>query len=148
MLLPLVVCAAIRVYAAPVAARLFPVVKRLAGISTVLILGFTVVFYFGEFVRTLGSFAIGAEVIFVLGIALASYLLGFGLRQGQRSAMALAMGTRNASGMIAVFTAFPDPDPGTLVMILLAGPVPAIVALPLARFFASRADATSTGGAA
>ena len=64
VLLPLVVCAAIRVYAAPVADRLFPVVKRLAGISTLLILGFTVVFYFREFIRTLGSFAIGAEVIF------------------------------------------------------------------------------------
>ncbi len=113
-----------------------------------LILGFTVVFYFGEFVRTLGSYAIGAEVIFVLAIALVSYQLGFGLKQGQRSAMALAMGTRNASGMFAVFTAFPDPDPRMLVMILLAGPVPALVALPLARFFASRASKTDAGGVA
>lgn len=148
VLLPLVVCAAIRVYAAPVADRLLPAVKRLAGISTVLILGFTVLFYFGEFVRTLGSFAIGAEFIFVLGIALVSYRFGFGLKQGQRSAMALAMGTRNASGMIAAFTAFPNPEPGTLVMILLAGPVPAIVALPLARFFASRADMAVKEGTA
>ena len=134
-------CAAIKVYAAPVADKLFPVVKRLAGISTLLMLGFTLVFYFREFLRTLGSFAIGAEVLFVLGIALASYRFGFGLKQGQRSAMALAMCTRNASGMFAVFTAFPVQDPGMLVMILLAGPVPALVALPLARFFASRADA-------
>jgi BASS family bile acid:Na+ symporter len=95
VLLPLVVCAAIRVYSAPVADKLFPVVKRLAGISTLLILGFTVVFYFREFIRTLGSYAIGAEVLFVLGIALLSYRLGFGLKQGQRSAMALAMCTRN-----------------------------------------------------
>jgi hypothetical protein len=41
--------------------------------------------------------------------------------------------------MLAVFTAFPDQDPRTLVMILLSGPVPALVALPLVRFFASRA---------
>ena len=34
-----------------------------------------------------------------------------------------------------------------LVMILLAGPVPALVALPLARFFASRAGNASAGGA-
>ena len=74
------------------AAKLFPVVKRLAGISTLLILGFTVVFYFRDFIRTLGSFAIGAEIIFALGIALVSYQLGFGLKQGQRSAMALADG--------------------------------------------------------
>ena len=147
VLLPLVVCAAIKVYAAPLANKLFPVVKRIAGISTLLILGFTVVFYFRDFVRTLGSFAIGAEVLFALGIALASYRFGFGLKQGQRSAMALAMCTRNASGMFAVFTAFPDPDPRMLVMILLAGPVPAIIAFPLARFFASRAGTPGVEGA-
>jgi BASS family bile acid:Na+ symporter len=147
VLLPLVVGAAIKVYATPVADKLFPEVERLAGISTLLILGFTVVFYFGEFIRTLGSYAIGAEIIFALGIALASYQFSFGLKQGQRSAMALAMGTRDASGMFAVFTAFPKPDPRMLVMILLAGPVPAIVAFGLAHFFASRAGATVIGGA-
>ena len=148
VLLPLVVCAAIKVYAAPVADKVFPVIKRLAGISTLLILGFTVVFYFRDFVRTLGSFAIAAEVLFALGIALASYRFGFGLKQGQRSAMSLAMCTRNASGMFAVFTAFPDPDPRMLVMILLAGPVPAIIAFALARFFASRAGTPGAEGAA
>ncbi len=148
VLLPLVVGGAIKVYAAPVADMLFPVVKRLAGISTVLILGFTMVFYFGDFIATLGSFAIGAEVIFVLGMALVSYQFGFGLKQGQRSAMALAMATRNASGMFAAFTAFPNPDPRMLVMILLAGPIPALVALPLAKVFASQAGRTVHGGAA
>ena len=140
VLLPLVVFAAIRANFAPVADRLFPWVKRLAGISTLLVLGFTVIFYFRDFVSTLGSFAIGAEVLFALGIGLVSYRFGFGMKQGQRSAMALAMCTRNASGMFAVFTAFPDQDPRMLVMILLAGPVPAIVALPLARFFAFKAS--------
>jgi len=141
VLLPLVVCAAIKVYASPVADKLFPVVKRLAGISTLATLGFVVVFYFRDFIRTLGSYAIGAEVLFLLAIALVSYRLGFGLKQGQRSAMALAMCTRNGAPMLAVFSAFPDQDPRMLVMLLLSGPVPAIVALPLARFFASRAGA-------
>jgi bile acid:Na+ symporter, BASS family len=97
------------------------------------------VFHFGDIVSTLGSYAIGAEILFLLAIALVSYRFGFGLTQGQRSAMALAMATRNGAPMLAVFTAFPDQDPRTLVMILLSGPVPAIVAVPLARLFASRA---------
>ena len=46
------------------------------------------------------------------------------------------------------FTAFPNPDPRTLVMILLAGPVPALVALPLAKFFSSQAGKTIEAGAA
>ena len=109
-------------------------------------LGFVVVFNFQDILRTVGSYAIGAEVLFLLAIALVSYRLGFGLKQGQRSAMALAMATRNGAPMLAVFTAFPDQDPRTLVMILLSGPVPAIVAVPLARFFASRAGTPSAEG--
>jgi len=148
VLLPLVVCAAIKVYASRVADTLFPVFKRLAGISTLATLGFVVVFYFQEFVRTLGSYAIGAEVLFILALALVSYRLGFGLSQGQRSSMALAMATRNGAPMLAVFTAFPDQDPRMLVMFLLSGPVPALVAFPLARFFASRAAKAGPEGAA
>jgi len=139
VLLPLAVCAAVKVFASRAADKAFPVVKRLAGLSTLATLGFVVVFHFGDIVSTVGSYAIGAEVLFLLAIALVSYRFGFGLTQGQRSAMALAMATRNGAPMLAVFTAFPDQDPRTLVMILLSGPVPAIVALPLARFFASRA---------
>ena len=147
VLLPLVICAAIKVYASPVAEKLSPVVKRLAGISTLVTLGFVVVFHFQDIVHTLGSYAIGAEVLFLLAIALVSYRIGFGLKQGQRSAMALAMATRNGAPMLAVFTAFPDQDARMLVMILLSGPVPAIVAFPLAAFFASRAGKAGVEGA-
>jgi len=146
VLLPLVVCAALKVYAAPVAEKLSPLIKRLAGISTLLCLGFVVVFNFQDILRTVGSYAIGAEALFLLAIALVSYRIGFGLKQGQRSAMALAMATRNGAPMLAVFTAFPDQDPRMLVMFLLSGPVPAIVAFPLARFFAARAGKAEAGG--
>jgi hypothetical protein len=105
-------------------------------------LGFVVVFHFRDILSTVGSYAIGAEVLFLLALALVSYRLGFGLAQGQRSAMALAMATRNGAPMLAVFTALPDQDPRMLVMLLLlSGPAPAVLALPLARFFASRAGA-------
>jgi len=146
VLLPLVVCAAVKVYASPVADKVFPVVKRLAGISTVVTLGFVVLFHFRDIVSTVGSYAIGAEVLLLLALALVSYRPGFGLEQGQRSAMALAMATRNGAPMLAVFTAFPDQDPRMLVMLLLSGPVPAVLALPLARFFASRAGTPSAEG--
>jgi len=145
VLLPLVVCVSIKVYAPPVAEKLSPWIKRLAGISTALCLGWVVVFNFKDIIATVGSYAIGAEVLFLLAIALVSYRLGFGLIQGQRSAMALAMATRNGAPMLAVFTAFPVQDPGTLVMFLLSGPVPALVAFPLARYFASRAGEADAG---
>jgi hypothetical protein len=123
---------------------LSPWVKRLAGISTLLCLSFVVIFNFGDIIATVGSYAIGAEAIFLLIIALVSYRIGLGLKQGQRSAMALAMATRNGAPLLAVYTAFPVQDPRMLMMFLLTGPVPALVAFPLARFFASRAGGQNT----
>ena len=67
------------------------------------------------------------------------------LRVAIANAMALAMATRNGAPLLAVYTAFPVQDPRMLMMFLLTGPVPAIVAFPLAKFFASRADKTSAG---
>jgi BASS family bile acid:Na+ symporter len=144
VLLPLVVCAAIKVYAKPLAGKLSPWVKRLTGISTLLCLSFVVIFNFGDIIATVGSYAIGAEAIFLLIIALVSYRIGLGLKQGQRSAMALAMATRNGAPLLAVYTAFPVQDPRMLMMFLLTGPVPALGAFPLARFFASRAGGQNT----
>jgi BASS family bile acid:Na+ symporter len=145
VLLPLVVCAAIKVNAASMAEKLSPLIKRLAGISTLLCLSFVVIFNFPDIIRTVGSYAIGAEALFLLAIAMVSYRIGFGLKQEQRSAMALAMATRNGAPMLAVFTAFPTQDPRMLMMFLLSGPVPALVAFPLARFFASRAGKAEVG---
>jgi BASS family bile acid:Na+ symporter len=146
VLLPLVLCGALKVHATPLAQKVSPGVKRLAGISTLLCLSFVVVFNFQDILRTVGSYAIGAEALFLLGIALVSYWIGFGLKQGQRSAMALAMATRNGAPLLAVYTAFPVQDPRMLMMFLLTGPVPALVAFPLARFFAARADKAEAGG--
>jgi bile acid:Na+ symporter, BASS family len=104
---------------------------------------FVVVLYGRELLTALGSFAIGAQVIFILVIAAAAYVFGFGLNQAQRSAMSLGVCSRNGGAMFVAITAFPDLDPRLLVMILLAVPVPVIVWAALAKFFASRAGTPS-----
>jgi bile acid:Na+ symporter, BASS family len=146
VLLPLVTGIAVRVYAARVADKLFPVFKRISGISTLLLLGFVVVLYGRELISALGSYAIAAQVLFILGMAMMSYYLGFGLNQAQRSAMALGVCSRNGGAMFVAITAFPDLDPRLLAMILLAVPVPVIVWAVLAKFFSSRADAPTSEG--
>jgi hypothetical protein len=97
----------------------------------------------------LGSFAVGAQVLFTLGMAVMAYTFGFGLNQAQRSAMALALCSRNGGAMFVAITAFPNLDPRLLVMILLAVPVPVPVTVwaALAKFFASRAGKISVGSA-
>ena len=96
--------------------------------------------YWKELLNALGSFAVAAQVLFVLVIAFGAYLLGFGMKQAQRSALALGVCSRNGGAMFVAFATFPVQDPNVLVMILLAVPVPVIMWLILARFFASRAE--------
>ncbi|MBE0625223.1 MAG: bile acid:sodium symporter [Burkholderiales bacterium] len=147
VLLPLVIGVAVRVYAARVADKLLPVFKRISGISTLLLLAFVVVLYGRELISALGSYAIAAQVLFILGMALVSYYFGFGLNQAQRSAMALGVCTRNGGAMFVAITAFPDLDPRLLAMILLAVPVPLITWVALAKFLGSRAVKTRVEGA-
>ncbi len=139
VLLPLVTGVAIKLYAPRVADRIFPVVKKIAGISTLLLLGFVVFLHWRELLSALGSYGIAAQVLFILGMALVSYTFGFGLNQAQRSAMALAVCTRNGSAMLVAITAFPDLDPNLMAMILLAVPVPLVVWLGVASVLGSRA---------
>ncbi|MBK9088149.1 MAG: hypothetical protein IPL90_03530 [Holophagales bacterium] len=144
VLLPLVIGTAIKVYAVRAAEKIFPVAKKIAGISTLLLLVFTLVFHGRALLTALGSFAVAGQVLFTVGMAL-SYLFGFGLKQAQRSSLALAVCSRNGGAMFVAITAFPILDPRLLVMILMAVPVPVIVWFFVARFFASRAGKTVEG---
>ena len=140
VLLPLVAGVLIMVYAKKTGTAIFPFVKKLASLTTLLLLGFTIFMYWRELLQALGSFAVAAQVLFVVIIAFGTYLLGFGMNQAQRSAVALGICSRNGGAMFVAFATFPIQDPNVLVMILLAVPVPVIVWLLLARYFASRAD--------
>ena len=147
VLLPLVIGVAIKAYAPRVAARIFPAVKRIAGITTLILLGVVLFLHWRELLSALGSFGIASQVLFIVGMALVAYTFGFGLTQPQRSAMALAVCTRNGSAMLVAITAFPTLDPNLMAMILLAVPVPLVVWQALSIFFSSRADSTAEDGA-
>jgi len=148
VLLPLVAGVIINVYASQMAAKIFPYFKKLAGLSTLALLVFTLVLYGKELLNALGSFAVAAQVLWVLGIGLVSYAFRFGMKQAQRSSLALGVCSRNGGAMFVAFTTFPTQDPNMLVMLLLAVPVPVIVWFFLARFFASRAVKIAEGGVA
>ena len=120
--------------------KILPVFKKLAVLATLALLVFVLFIYGKELLRALGSFAVAAQVLFVLVTAFISYAFGFGLKQTQRSALALGICSRNGGAMFVAFAAFPVQDPNVLVMILLAVPVPLAVWLILARYFASRTD--------
>ena len=147
VLLPLVIGVAIKARSPRVAVHIFPAVKKTAGITTLLLLGVVLFLHWRELLSALGSFGIASQVLFILGMALVPYTFGFGLTQPQRSAMALAVCTRNGSAMLVAITAFPVIDPNLMAMILLAVPVPLVVWLALSIFFSSRAVRTVEDGA-
>lgn len=147
VLLPLVIGVVIKGCAPRVADTIFPAVKKIAGISTLLLLGFVVLMNWRVLLSTLGSFAIASQVLFTLGLGLVAYTCGFGLNRAQRGAMALGVCSRNGSAMLMAVTAFPVIDPKLMAMILLAVPVPVIVWLFLAKFLAFHADAEIQDGA-
>jgi BASS family bile acid:Na+ symporter len=142
VLTPLVIGIAIRVYAPRVADKLFPVVKLVATIFTVIILIMVLWLNGKGMVNSMGDLAIGAQLLFLIGMALVAYTVGLGLKQEQRSITALGMGTRNIAAVFAVLMAIPNPDARLVVMIVLVVPLSAIVAFVAAQLFATRAGGT------
>jgi BASS family bile acid:Na+ symporter len=136
VLLPALIGGAIRVFAPNVAQKIFPVVKKIGGISLVIVLVFTLVLYGQDMLGTVGSFAPGAQVLFFVAITAIPYYIHFGLAQPQRSAMALGMCTRNIAAVFAAYFGITNPPPGMFVMVILVVPLAAIVAFAAARLFA------------
>ena len=133
VLLPLLIGGAIRVFAPNAAEKLFPVVKKIGGLFLVLVLVLTLVLYGRDMLGAVGSFAPGAQVLFLVAITALSYKIGFGLKQPQRSSMAVGMCTRNIAAVFAAYLGITNPPPGMFVMVILVVPLAAIVALVAAQ---------------
>jgi BASS family bile acid:Na+ symporter len=99
ILLPLVIGAAIRHYGDAAATKVFPAVKGLALLSTLLTILWCLVIYGQGMLDTAGQFALLSMTLFMVGMGLVTYRFGFGMKQNQRSVMALGMGTRNVAAV-------------------------------------------------
>jgi hypothetical protein len=98
---------------------------------------------------TVGSFAPGAWVIFMVVMAVLPYLIGFGLKQNQRSVMALGQSSRNISAGFVAFFGITNAPEGMFLMVLLVVPLHVLIALLAAPpIFAKLAGKTAPAGAA
>jgi len=136
VLLPLLIGFAIRVYKAPIADKLFPVIKKTGTLFLLITAVLTFWLYWEEMLSAIGSYAVGAQVIFFALITFLSYKIPFGLKKTQRSGMALGMCTRNIAAVFVAYFGITNPDPGVFVMIVLVVPLALIVALIAAKIFA------------
>ncbi|HOW71110.1 MAG TPA: hypothetical protein PKY77_10955 [Phycisphaerae bacterium] len=119
LLVPLGIGIVLQWASASLAARLHPLVKRTTGIATIVMLVLCLVVYGKGFVGAVGSYAIGAQILFFSAATAGPYFLSFGLPQGQRSVLALGMATRNLGAAFAPLFAFPDVDQRAIIMVAL-----------------------------
>jgi BASS family bile acid:Na+ symporter len=119
ILLPLVIGAAIRHFAGTAATKIFPAAKGFALLTTLGMIVTLSVLYFREMLDTAGSFALLSMTIFMVGMGLITYRFGFGLKQNQRSVMALGMGTRNFAAVFVAVLTIPNADPRILTMAVM-----------------------------
>jgi BASS family bile acid:Na+ symporter len=147
LMVPLAIGMAIQRAKAPVAAKIEPIVKKITGIDTILMLVFCVVVYGKGFVGAIGSYAIGAQILFFSVATAASYGLSFGLPQAQKSVLALGMSTRNLGAAFAPLFAISAVDQRAIVMVALGVPMQTIFSLLAARWFARRASIGEPGPA-
>ena len=92
---------------------------------------------------TIGSFAIGAQFLFLGLLTATSYRFSRGLGQAQRSVLALGLATRNAGAAIAPLLAAPDIDQRAIVMVALGVAQQIACGLAAAAWFARDAQPIS-----
>ena len=129
VLIPLLIGIAIRHFTPMVATKIFPWVKKTGGIFLLLCLGTCLWIYGGEMLDTVGSFAPGAWVIFMVVMAVVPYLIGFGLQQNQRSVMAIGQSSRNISAGFVAFFGITNPPAGMFMMVVLVVPLHVVIGL-------------------
>ncbi len=123
------------------AARAQPVVKKITGLVTIIMLVLCLVVYGEAFIGSAGSYATLAQVIFYCAVTAGSYMLAFGLPQNRRSVLALGVCTRNLGAAFAPLFAVAGIDERAIVMVALGVPLQTIAAVVAARVFGSRAEA-------
>ena len=148
ILLPLIVGATLRHFADKGATRIFPAVKGLALLSTVLTIVWCLVIYGQGMLNTAGELALLAMTLFMIGMGVITYYVGFGMKQNQRSVMALGMGTRNIAAVLAAALAIPNGDPRIVVMTVMWTLWSVVLAALGAKIFAKQAGTAVEGGAA
>lgn len=119
ILLPLVIAAVIRHFADKFATKIFPATKLIALISTLTVMAMCILIYGKSMVNTAGSYALLSMTLFMIGMGLIAYYIGFGLKQSQRSVMSLGMGTRNIAAVLAGALAIPNADPRIVTMVIM-----------------------------
>ncbi len=134
--LPLALGILARRLSEPVAEAAHPIVKRLTGLDSLVMVGIIVWLYRHDFVSAVGSYAILTQVLFYGITASVAYATGWGLTPRQRSVLALGVCTRNIGAAFAPLMSLAGADHRAVAMVALAVPLSVICGFGAARVFA------------
>ena len=118
--LPLAIGICVRLAARALADKSHPIVKRVTSVDIILMLGIVLLLYWRDFLGAVGSYAIGAQILYYCLLAAAAYGLGFGLSHEKRSALVLGLCTRNVGAAVAPLMSVSGSDQRATVMCVLA----------------------------
>ncbi|WP_170985179.1 hypothetical protein [Roseomonas sp. AR75] len=136
VLLPLLAGLAVFRAAPSFATVVRPVARRVSGIAAVGLLAVCLLLYGRGFASTFGTFAIGAQILFLALLTAAGYAIPQGLAQAQRSVLGLGLCTRNLGAAVAPLLAVAGLDQRAVVMVVLGVPVQIACSLAAAAWFA------------
>ena len=142
VLIPLVIGLAIQRRSASTASRMQPFVNKGTGLDTLLMVILIIILYGKGFIGSIGTYAIGTQVLFFTVITAASYALGFGMPRSQKSVVSLGICTRNCGAALAPLFVAQGVDHDATVMVTLGIPMMVIFSLIAARLFAAMSRRT------
>lgn len=115
ILLPMVLGVIFRMQWEAVAARVQPFVKKLTGLDTLAMITLLLVVYGKGLISSVGTFALGSQVVLVAVVAFAAYRLGFGMPKPQKQVLVLGLCARNVGAALAPLFIAPNVDPDAIV---------------------------------
>jgi len=140
IMIPLVIGVVIQHQRPLIASTLYPYVKKITAVDTLLMLLLVIVIYSKGFIGAIGTWAVLAQVLFFSLTIIGSYALAFGVPARQKSVISLGLSTRNVGAALApLFAARGIAPPEATVMVCLGIPAFFIFSVIAVRVFAGRA---------
>ena len=140
VLLPMAIGVILRRKSEVVAAKMQPVVKKLAGLAGLIWAVLCLIIYGKGLLGLAGSFAVASELVFFGLVCLGTYWLGFGLPHEQKIVLSVGVTTRNLGACLTPLLSVPDMDQRATLMMVLALPLMIIVVKLGAKWFSPPAS--------
>jgi bile acid:Na+ symporter, BASS family len=118
--LPLAIGICVRLVASALAEKSHPIVRKITSLDIILMLAIVLLLYWRDFLGAVGSYAIGAQILYYCLLAATAYGLGFGLSHEKRSTLVLGLCTRNVGAAIAPLLSVSGFDQRATVMCVMA----------------------------